>query len=190
MASGRSFGCKIPLSTVIRVQDTSGSAMRRYPAAAARAGFSSALLSEHKGQIKSAVAKTILSDHDDLNTKSSGNPGGRTICGHFDSDDGHLGGVHGPYLPVGLVGRKVTTAALLERNACSSPLGSRLRDPFTAKPFFKRHSQYRMDASMTQDRPRRAWAEFHRNKKRTGPAHAEGQSFTMEVTAMRVGSPA
>jgi hypothetical protein len=162
--SGVFFSCNIPISTVIRTQDAAGSGYDDIRRSGSRRVRFLQLLSDHKGRINADVAKSILSDHHDPYTKTD-KASGRTICGHLDSDDGRLGGGHGPYYPWGSLDGKVTTAALLKRNAFQARWGRACGTPFNAKPFFKRNPQYEWMRHLTHDRPRRAWTEFPEKKK-------------------------
>jgi len=123
------------------------------------------LLAEHKGRIDSKTAKKIISDHHDPYTETE-TPSGRTICGHIDNDDGRGGGGHGPYYPWGSLDGKVTTAALLKRNAFEARWGRACGTPFEVKPFFERNPQYEWMRHLTHDRPTRDWTEFPHAKKR------------------------
>lgn len=162
--SGTFFSCNIPISTVIRVQETGGSGYDDIRSNGARRVQFMRLLAEHKGRIDSETAKKIISDHHDPYTKTE-TPCGRTICGHIDNDDGHLGGGQGPYYPWGSLDGKVTTAGLLRRSAFEARWGRACGTPFEAKPFFERNPQFEWMRHLTDDRPTRDWTEFPQARK-------------------------
>jgi hypothetical protein len=162
--SGALFGCNIPLSMVIRVQETGSSGYDDIRSNGARRVRFLHLLAKYKGQIDAYAAKTIISDHHDLYTKTE-IPSSRTICGHIDNDDGRVGGGHGPYYPWGSLDGKVTTAALLKRNAFEARWGRACGTPFEAKHFFECNPQYEAMRHLTHDRPTRDWTEFRQTTK-------------------------
>ena len=143
--SGAYFSCNIPLSTVIRVQETGGSGYDDIRSNGARRVQFTRLLAEHKGRIDSETAKKIISDHHDPYTRTE-NPCGRTICGHIDNDDRHLGGGQAPYYPWGSLDGKVTTAGLLKRNAFEARWGRACGTSFEAASFLPAQSPIRVDA--------------------------------------------
>jgi hypothetical protein len=163
-SSGTFFGCNIPISTVIRVQETGSSGYDDIRSNGARRVSFLRLLAEHKGRIDSKKAKKIISDHNDPYTKTK-TPSGRTICGHIDNDDGSVGGGHGPYYPWGSLDGKVTTATLLKRNAFEARWGRACGTPFDVNPFFESNPQYEWMRRFTHDRPTRNWTEFQQAKK-------------------------
>jgi hypothetical protein len=157
ITSGAYASCNIPLSTIIRVQDTGGSGWDNILMSGARRVRFEQLLEQHKGHIDVAVAQAILSDHHDPYSRSD-TPSGRTICGHFDTDKGSG---HGPFYPWGSLDGKVTTSALLERQTMSARWGRACGTPFIAAQFFADNPQYRWMRDLTKDRPSRNWTEFH-----------------------------
>jgi hypothetical protein len=163
VSSGAFFGCNIPISTVIRAQETGGSGYDDIRSNGARRVRFMQLLAEHKGRIDADVAKTIISDHHDPYTKTE-TPSGRTICGHFDVDDGRVGGGQSPYYPWGSLDGKVTAAATLKHNAFEARWGRACGTPFEAGSFFESNPQYRSMRRLTHDRPTRAWTAFPQKK--------------------------
>ena len=157
LASGAYASCNIPLSPVIRVQDTDGSAWDNILKSGARRVRFEQLLEQHKGHIDVAVAQAILSDHHDPYTRNN-TPSGRTICGHSDTDE-RAG--HGPFYPWGSLDGKVTTSELLQRHTMLARWGRACGTPFDAAQFFADNPQYRWMSKVTRDRPSRNWAEFH-----------------------------
>src|SRR5271165_7184947 len=94
LTSGAYFGCNIPISTVVRMQDSGGAGFDNILKSGSRRVRFERLLADRRGAIDEIAAQAILSDHYDVYTRKD-SPSGRTVCGHFDVDDGAHGGGHG-----------------------------------------------------------------------------------------------
>jgi hypothetical protein len=159
LASGYYAGCNIPLSPEIRVFETRGNAgyddiLR---SGARRVRFD-ALMATHKGGIDAARAQEILADHHDVYLGED-KACGRTICGHFDTDDNRFAAGHQPYYPWGSLDGKVTTGGLAAGMAMQARWGRACGTPFDADAFFARQPQYRWMQHLTRSRPHQPWIE-------------------------------
>jgi hypothetical protein len=158
LTSGAYWGCNIPISTVVRAQDTGGAGYDNILQSGSRRVRFEHLLAEHKGRIGEREARAILADHYDVYSRTE-QASPRTICGHCDSDDGRYGG-QPPYYPFGSLDGKVASAALSERNAFLARWGRACGTPFEAARFFHANPQYDWMRELVKDRPTRAWTEF------------------------------
>ncbi len=159
LQSGVYASCNIPLSTIVRVQDTGGSGYDNILLSGSRRVRFERVLAEFKGRLDEKTAQAVISDHYDVYTREE-KPSGRTICGHFDVDDGRFGGGQAPFHPWGSLDGKVASAALVEEKAFFARWGRACGTPFDAAQFFAANPQYSWMRPFTKDRPTRAWTKF------------------------------
>lgn len=158
--SGYYTGYNIPLDVRVRNLDcplpsgyddvrTSGARRVRFDA----------LMAQHKGAIDASIAQAILADHYDsyLATERATS---RTICGHFDNDDGATGGLPGAHYPWGSLDGKVTTAPLAREGRLLARWGRACGTPLRVGEFFRHHPEYEWLNGRMKDRPTRPWVEF------------------------------
>jgi hypothetical protein len=117
------------------------------------------LMAQHRGAITAQIAQDILADHHDMyyGTQRSSS---RTICGHFDNDDGLVGGLPGAHYPWGSLDGKVTTAALARETKMMARWGRACGTPLLVDEFLRLHPEYEWLRGHMKDRPTRSWIEF------------------------------
>ncbi len=119
------------------------------------------LMKQYAGQIDLARAERFEADHFDT-WRGKVQPGGRTLCGHFDLDPDPAGSWPGvPYGCSGTVDAKVVDAALAQRMAFAARWGSACGTPFRAHRFLEAHPQFDWMTGLLKDRPREPWTTFH-----------------------------
>jgi hypothetical protein len=158
--SGYYTGYNIPLDLRVRNLDcplpsgyddvrTSGARRVRFDA----------LMAQHKGAIDATIAQAMLSDHHDVYLGAD-RATSRTICGHFDNDDGAVGGLPGAHYPWGSLDGKVTTADLAHEGRLLARWGRACGTPLLVDEFFRQHPEYTWLQGYMKDRPTRPWSEF------------------------------
>jgi hypothetical protein len=158
--SGYYASCNIPLAVPIRNLDNAGpSGYDNIQKSGARRLRFEQLLEKHRGKIDAETAKAILADHYDVYLEAVA-PSGRTICGHFDNDDGRHGGGHGPYYPWGSLDAKVTTGELARRMTLLACWGRACGMPLDVNQFLRDHAQYQWLDGYMKDRPTQPWTAF------------------------------
>jgi len=155
LRSGAYAACNIPLSVAIRQLDSSGPAGydNILMSAGRRVRFEQ-LLSEGRGRIDAEYAARMLADHTDVYLNAS-MPTSRTICGHFDNDNGAVGSQPGmgPFYPFGSLDAKITTGALVREGRFDARWGRACGSPLNVSRFFEQHPQYDWLRGYMRDRP-------------------------------------
>jgi hypothetical protein len=116
------------------------------------------LMDEYKGKININNGQLLLSDHFDTYLKTT-NPGSRTICGHFEFDNG-LNIFLPPYIPAGCYDGKIADAKMVSEMSFFARWGSSCGTPFCADKFLNEHPQYEWMKSILNDRPTEPWTLF------------------------------
>lgn len=165
LKSGYYTGYNIPLSVEVRNLDCPGSSGydNILKSGSRRVRFD-ALMRRYKGRIDAQIAQAILADHFDEYTRLEC-ASGRTVCGHFDNDDGRHGGGHGPYYPWGSLDGKVTTSASILDRKFWARWGRACGTPLVVDEFLASHPQYEEFRGYMKDRPSYPWTEFHTGRK-------------------------
>jgi len=114
------------------------------------------LLSENKGKIDVEAAKKMLADHYDVYLKKE-NPSSRTICGHYELDDGAVPASPSPYLPSGAIDGKVVDSNMAKALQFWAKWGSSCDRNFDANEFLKEHPQYNWQKGYLVDLPNQPW---------------------------------
>jgi hypothetical protein len=117
------------------------------------------LMKKHYGKIDVEIAKRMLADHYDMYLEKE-NPSCRTICGHFELDDGRIPGNRGAYLPAGAVDGKVVDSNLAKNWQLWAKWGSSCDIGFDAKEFLEKHTQYDWLQGYLKDIPAEPWTIF------------------------------
>ena len=118
------------------------------------------LMKEDKGKIDLELAKRFESDHYDT-YRSKVQPGGRTLCGHFELDGDASGQGHDvPYDCSGTVDAKVVDAAMAKQMSFAARFGSACGTPFLAGKFLTAHPQFEWMTGLLVDRPSQPWVVF------------------------------
>jgi hypothetical protein len=116
------------------------------------------LLAENRGRITATTAEKFLADDYDVYLRKR-NPGSRTLCGHFELDDGRFGGPE-PFDPSGTFDGKVVDARLAKKMSFLGRWGSADGMAFSAEKFLQAHPQYDWQRGLLLDRPSQPWVSF------------------------------
>jgi hypothetical protein len=116
------------------------------------------LMAKYAGKIDLELAKVLEADHFDTYLQKD-EPGGRSICGHFDLDEKGQG-VDLPFEPEGTVDAKVVDTDLARKMSFAARWGSACGRPFDADKFLLAHPQYDWTRGIMKSRPSQPWAEF------------------------------
>jgi hypothetical protein len=118
------------------------------------------LMKQYAGRIDVGLAKEFEADHVDafLHKKE---PGGRTLCGHFELQAEPAGSWPGvPYGCSGTVDAKVVDAAMAKNMSFVARWGSACGRPFVAHEYLAEHPQFDWMAGILKDRPSEPWTPF------------------------------
>jgi hypothetical protein len=121
------------------------------------------LMKKYEGKINLKLARRFEADHYDTYLKKK-NPGGRTLCGHWEIDAQPFGPSI-PYSPEGTLDGKVVDAAMAKNISFSARWGSACGRTFDGAKFLKEHPQYYWLEGMLADRPRQSWTTFTAGEK-------------------------
>ncbi len=123
------------------------------------------LMREHRGQIDVAAAKAFEADHFDSYTKSE-RPGGRTLCGHHETDTDWAPGPWAvPNNPSGTIDAKVVDTTMAKRMSFAARWGSACGRRLDARQFLAEHPQFDWMDGLLQDLPSEPWVEFTAGEK-------------------------
>lgn len=118
------------------------------------------LLAENRGKIDLALAKRFEADHYDTFLHRD-QPGGRTLCGHFEMDREPAGPWPGvPFGCAGTVDAKVVDASMAKRMSFAARWGSACGKPFDAHEFLAAHPQFDWMNQILESRPHESWTDF------------------------------
>ena len=116
------------------------------------------------GKIDTEIAKQVLADHYDVYLKKE-KPTSRTICGHWELDDGSVPGSHPPYYPGGAIDGKVVSSEMAKNWQFWAKWGSSCDIGFNSDKFLERHIQYDWLKGYLKDLPVQPWTLFSARKK-------------------------
>ncbi|MCU0913765.1 MAG: phospholipase B family protein [Planctomycetes bacterium] len=125
------------------------------------------LMKQHYGRINTTLAREMLGDHYDVYLQKE-QPGGRTICGHGELDDGRVPGGRPAYRPSGAFDGKVLDADMARNWRIWAKWGGSCDLGFDAAKFLEKHSQYEWMKGYLPDFPARPWTIFPREKAGAG----------------------
>jgi hypothetical protein len=117
------------------------------------------LMKKHYGRIDVEIAKRMLADHYDVYLQKE-KPSSRTICGHYELDDGSVPGSRGAYLPAGAVDGKVVDSNMAKNWQFWAKWGSSCDIGFDAEKFLEKHTQYDWLEGYLKDLPAEPWTIF------------------------------
>ena len=117
------------------------------------------LFKKNYGNINVEIAKQMLADHYDVYLEKE-QPSFRTICGHWELDNGMVPGTMGAYLPGGAVDGKVVDSNLAKQWKLWAKWGSSCDIGFDAKKFLEQHPQYDWLNGYLKDLPAEPWTVF------------------------------
>jgi hypothetical protein len=118
------------------------------------------LMKQYTGRIDLASAKDFEADHFDsyLHKKE---PGGRTLCGHFELQGEPAGNWPGvPYGCSGTVDAKVVDAPMARAMSFAARWGSACGRAFDAGQYLTDHPQFDWMANILKSRPSQPWTQF------------------------------
>jgi len=114
------------------------------------------LMKKHYGKIDVELAKEMLADHYDVYLQKE-NPSSRTICGHYELDDGGIPGSRAAYYPSGAIDGKVIDSSMAKNWQLWAKWGSSCDIAFDAKQFLQKHTQYDWLDGYLKDLPAEPW---------------------------------
>ncbi len=117
------------------------------------------LMKKYDGRIDVETAKTMLADHYDVYLRKE-NPCSRTICGHYELDDGSVPGSRSAYRPAGAIDGKVVDANMAKNWQFWARWGSSCDIRFNAEEFLQKHTQYDWLEGYLKDLPAEPWTVF------------------------------
>jgi hypothetical protein len=117
------------------------------------------LMKKNYGKIDTEIAKQMLADHYDVYLEKE-QPSFRTICGHWELDNGMVPGTLGAYLPGGAVDGKVVDSNMAKNFKLWAKWGSSCDIGFNAKEFLDKHPQYEWLNGYLKDLPAEPWTIF------------------------------
>ena len=127
------------------------------------------LMKEHYGKIDAEAAKNMLADHYDVYLKKE-KRSSRTICGHFELDDGSVPvwGAEtdwpGSYWPGGAIDGKVVDSKMAKNWQLWAKWGSSCDRDFNSVDFLNEHPQYSWLKGYLPNLPAQPWTIFSANK--------------------------
>ena len=117
------------------------------------------LMKENYGNIDVNTAKRMLSDHYDVYLGRE-RPSSRTICGHFELDDGSVPTSKSAYSPGGAIDGKVVDSVMAKSWKFWAKWGSSCDIGFNSQKFLEKHTQYDWLEGYLKDLPAEAWTIF------------------------------
>ena len=117
------------------------------------------LMKENYGNINVDTAKRMLSDHYDVYLGKE-RPSSRTICGHFELDDGSIPTSKSAYYPGGAIDGKVVDSVMAESWKFLAKWGGSCDIGFDSQKFLEKHTQYDWLEGYLKDIPAEAWTIF------------------------------
>ena len=126
-------------------------------------------MKEHYGKIDAEAAKNMLADHYDVYLKKE-KRSSRTICGHFELDDGSVPvwGAEtdwpGSYWPGGAIDGKVVDSKMAKNWQLWAKWGSSCDRDFNSVDFLNEHPQYSWLKGYLPNLPAQPWTIFSANK--------------------------
>lgn len=119
------------------------------------------LMKQYAGRVDLALAKQFEADHFDAYYGRI-QPGGRTLCGHFELDNQPAGDWPGvPFGCAGTVDGKVVDAKLARQMSFDARWGSACGRAFDAKQYLEAHPQFDWMTGLLKNRASEPWTRFH-----------------------------
>ncbi len=122
------------------------------------------LMKLHAGKIDLKLAKKFEADHYDSYLKKN-NPGGRSLCGHWELDAQPFGPSI-PYSPEGTLDGKVVDATMAKNLSFAARWGSACGKAFDGEKFLADHPQHDWLEGMLKSRPSQPWTVFKAGDRR------------------------
>jgi len=123
------------------------------------------LMKKYYGKIDVEIAKRMLADHYDVYLEKE-IPSSRTICGHWELDNGIVPGTLSAYYPGGAVDGKVVDSNMAKNWQLWAKWGSSCDIGFDAKKFLEKHPQYEYLEGFLKDLPALPWTIFPSKEKK------------------------
>jgi len=115
-------------------------------------------MKKYEGKIDLKLAKAFEADHYDTYLKKN-NPGGRTLCGHWEIDAQPFGPSI-PFSPEGTLDGKVVDATMAKQMSFVARWGSACGRAFDGEKFLEEHPQYDWMTGLLKSRPTQPWTTF------------------------------
>jgi len=116
------------------------------------------LMKANAGKINLELAEAFEADHYDTYLNKI-NPGSRSLCGHWETDE-QFYGTDLPFSPEGTLDGKVVDAGMAKEMTFVARWGSACGLPFSEKIFLENHSQFDWLNGLLKDRPTQPWTTF------------------------------
>ncbi len=116
------------------------------------------LMKKYTGKINIKLAKSFEADHYDSYLNKN-NPGGRSLCGHWETDAQPFGPSQ-PFSPEGTIDGKVVDATMARQMSFVARWGSACGKAFDGEKFLAVHPQYEWLTGMLKNRPSQPWTTF------------------------------
>ena len=117
------------------------------------------MMKKNFGKVDVEIAKKMLADHYDVYLGKE-EPSFRTICGHWELDNGMVPGTMGAFLPGGAVDGKVVDSKMVKNWQLWAKWGSSCDIGFNAKEFLEKHPQYEWQKDYLVDMEAEPWTVF------------------------------
>ncbi len=116
------------------------------------------LMKENSGKINLKLAEAFEADHFDPYLNKI-NPGGRSLCGHWEIDQ-QLYGRDIPFNPEGTLDGKVVDSRMAREMSFVARWGSACGMAFNSNKFLDEHPQFDWMKGLMKDRPTQPWTVF------------------------------
>lgn len=118
------------------------------------------LMKQYVGRIDVALAEEFEADHFDMFLGKK-QPGGRTLCGHFELQSEPAGSWPGvPFGCSGTVDGKVVDASMAKSMSFAARWGSACGRAFDAHEYLSQHPQFDWMEDILKSRPSQPWTQF------------------------------
>lgn len=142
---------------ILRLETSSDETNIKYSSVARRVRWKQ-LMQKYAGRIDLKRAKSFEADHYDSYLKKN-NPGGRSLCGHWETD-GQPFGPSEPFSPEGTLDGKVVDATMAREMSFSARWGAACGMAFSGTKFLEEHPQFDWLKGLLPDRPTQPWTVF------------------------------
>lgn len=157
-------GANYPINEKLLKEETDFNAKDPSLSANARRVRWTELMSQNKGSIDVAKAKSFLADHYDVVANKT-QPSERTLCGHVEKSPRGMGDWKGPFDPAGAVQNKVADAAMITNMSFEAAAGHACGISFHASSHVSKYPQFQWQRPLLTDMPARPWTPFHAGEK-------------------------
>jgi len=122
------------------------------------------LMKKHYGKIDVELAQQMLADHYDVYLEQD-KPSCRTLCGHWELDNGMVPGTISAYFPGGAIDGKVVDATMAKSWTLWAKWGHSCDINFNAKEYLEKYPQYDWLEGYLPNLPPQPWTLFPESNK-------------------------